>query len=324
MSQELAVEDDEIDLREWFAILWSHNALIALLTGLSICFAGYHALTTEKKFTARAIFQISQNDSSSGFSIPSELGALASLAGFGGGAQASDIDVLLERATGREFILDMQKKFKIERDTYFNPYNPNSDYKDPFWKATIKNIIGWQKTDFEKNAIIEGNIIGNYRENVVFGQTDSGAISISITHRDPQKASDYANNFMEEIRRLIASESNTAQERRLNYLSETLADALQEMEEAQKNLKNYALKNSAMAQENFISDSLKLDKIRMERRKAQEIADLLSIIDRLIKSGNLDSDSYKHCDQVTPCRRHRFSSYFGHERDYKCLGLARN
>ena len=35
-----------------------------------------------------------------------------------------------------------------------------------------------------------------------------------------------------------------------------LADALQDMEKAQENLKNYALKNSAMAQENFISGSL--------------------------------------------------------------------
>ena len=48
-----------------------------------------------------------------------------------------------------------------------------------------------------------------------------------------------------------------------------------------------------MAQENFISDSLKLDQIRMEMRKVQEIANLLSIIEDLIKSGNLDSNSYE-------------------------------
>ena len=112
-------------------------------------------------------------------------------------------------------------------------------------------------------------------------------------HIDPQKASDYANNFMEEIRRLVESESNTAQELRLNYLSETLADALQEMEETQKNLKDYALENSALAQDIFISDSLELDQMRMEKRKVGEIADLLTIIRDLIKSENLDGDSYE-------------------------------
>ena len=98
---------------------------------------------------------------------------------------------------------------------------------------------------------------------------------------------------MEAIRQMVEEESHASQELRLNYLSRTLADALQEMEEAQKNLKNYARTNSVMAEENFISDSLKLDEIRMEKRKVQEIADLLSVIENFIKSGNLDTKSYE-------------------------------
>ena len=96
--------------------------------------------------------------------------------------------------------------------------------------------------------------------------------------------------FMEEIRKLVEDDSKTSQALRLNYLSETLADALQDMEEAQKNLKDYALENSTMAQENFISDSLKLDQIRMEQKKFK-LPDLLTI-ENFIKSGNLDSESY--------------------------------
>ena len=48
-----------------------------------------------------------------------------------------------------------------------------------------------------------------------------------------------------------------------------------------------------MAQENFIADSLKLDAIRMEKRKAKEIANLMSILEGLIESNSLDSGSYK-------------------------------
>ena len=132
-------------------------------------------------------------------------------------------------------------------------------------------MIGWEKTEAEKKAIIEKNIIDNYRRNVVLDETNGGAISISVTHSNPQKASDYANNFMEEIRRLVENENATAQKLRLNYLSETLADALQDMEEARENLKNYALKNIAMAQENFIADSLELDQMRMEKRKVEKL-----------------------------------------------------
>jgi uncharacterized protein involved in exopolysaccharide biosynthesis len=291
MSNNANLEDDEIDLGELLAVLWSHKLLIALFTGLSIFLAGYNVLTTKKKFTASAIFQINQSSSGPTLNISGELGALASLAGFSTANPTSGSEALLERATGREFIIDMQEKFAFDRDPYFNSYDP--DYNDPFWKSTVKKLIGWEKTDFEKKAIIEKNIIRSYRANVVFEQTDSGSISISVTHDDPQKASEYANNFMEEIRILVEDESTTAQELRLNYLSETLADALQEMEEAQENLKNYALKNSTMARQNFISDSLKLDEIRMEKRKVEEIADLLFLIEGLIKSENLDERSYE-------------------------------
>ena len=69
MSHNSNLEDDEIDLSELFAALWSHKLLITLFTGLSIFLAGYYALTAEKKFTAKSIFQIEQNDSSSGFNI---------------------------------------------------------------------------------------------------------------------------------------------------------------------------------------------------------------------------------------------------------------
>ena len=291
MLQNSNPQDYEIDFSESLAALWAHKIFITLFVSFGLFLAGHKVITTEKKFTARSVFQIQQENSGSSFNLAKELGTLASFSGLVGSAKNNGIDALLERATGREFIIDMNTKFSIDRDLYFNNYNP--DYKDPVWKKTIKRIIGWQKTELEKNAIIENNVLSNYRANVLFDLTAGGAIEISVTHTDPQKASYYANGFMEEIRQVVEEESEASQELRLNYLSETLADALQEMEKAQEKLKNYTLENSALAQDNFISDSLKLDQTRMERRKVQEIADLLSIIENLIKSGNLDNNSYE-------------------------------
>ena len=185
----------------------------------------------------------------------------------------------------------MQKKLSLDQDIYFNQYDP--DYKDPYWKAAIKQIFGWKKTELEKNAIIENEILRNFRRNIWFDVTKGGAIEISVKHNSRQKASNYANGLMEEIRQMVEKESAASKELRLNYLSETLADALQEMEKAQKKLKEYALENSTLAQDNFISDSLKLDQIRMEKRKVIEIANLLSIIQNFINSGNLDDNSYE-------------------------------
>lgn len=292
MSQNPNFEDIEFDLGELLSALWAHKFLITLLTGLSIFTAGYYALSAEKKFTARAIFEISENNNSSGFKFPEGMGALVSVAGLVTNPSSSSVESLLERVKGGEFILNFNNKYSIDRDPYFNTYNP--DHKDPFWKATLKKIIGWQKTRGERIAIVEHNIARNYRKNVGIDKAKkSKTITLSVTHSKPEKAAYYANNIMEEIKLLVKSDSDKVYRSQMNYLSETLADALQDMEEAEKSLKNYTFENSALAQENFIKDSLKLDEMRMERRKVTEIGDLLSIVGSLVKTENLDASSFE-------------------------------
>ena len=76
--------DDEIDLRELFITLWAYKLFIAGACALGIFLGGYYALNADKEFTSTAIFKIDESKSSS-ISLGGELGALASLAGFGGG-----------------------------------------------------------------------------------------------------------------------------------------------------------------------------------------------------------------------------------------------
>ena len=291
MSNNSNSQSEEIDLKEIFAILWAHKTLIFLATILCIFLSTYYISNAKKEFTARAVFQIEQKGKS-GISLSGDMGVLAAIAGFNDEAGQMNFAALIERFAGREFILDVSESFSLARDPYFNTFDPN--YKDPMWKALIKKILGWQKTEAEKAAIIENNMIQNFKKNVAFQQNKkNGTIKLLVTHVSPEKASEYANGIMEQIRLLVKDEKNKYQKARLTYLSETLADALQDMEQAQEELKNYALKNSALAQENFISGSLKLDEIRMEKRKVEEISNLLTILESIIKSGNVDRNSYE-------------------------------
>ena len=105
---------------------------------------------------------------------------------------------------------------------------------------------------------------------------------------------------MDYTRTLVETENRKAQELKLSYLSETLADALQDMEAAQQNLKEYALKNSALAQENFISGSLKLDALRMEKREVMDISKVLNVVSNLIQSGNTSNEAYNNLRSTYP------------------------
>jgi uncharacterized protein involved in exopolysaccharide biosynthesis len=282
-------QDDEIDIAELFASLWSHKILIGLITGISIFLSGYHALTENKEYTASAKFKIKENDAGA-LNFTGELGTLASLAGLGG-AISSGSDSLLERLMEREFILIASEKLSLEDDLFFQTYDPTAT--DPLWKSIIKRLIGWKQPAQNDQAIIERTVIENYNKYVQVSETGGGAISISVTHKSPKLSAQYANSIMDEVRKLIVEEDEKNKDFRLTYLAETLADALQEMENAQNNLKSYALENSTAAKENFISGSLALDNLRMELRDANEFIATLEKLKALVQMGNLNLGSYE-------------------------------
>ena len=137
-------------------------------------------------------------------------------------------------------------------------------------------------------------------EYVAASISKAGGVEFSVTHTNPKLAARYSNTFMEQIRLLIEEEDNKSKEFRLSYLAETLADALQEMENAQSNMKEYALQNSTAAPENFIAGSIKLDSLRMEKREAEEFIYVLKKLGDLVKLGDLTVKSYEALKASSP------------------------
>ena len=182
----------------------------------------------------------------------------------------------------------------LETDPLFNNYiSGNNATAEKTLKTRIKNLIGWASRQPSRDAIIEKNILGNFQDLVEIDITKAGAFTIGVLHTNAKTAAEYANRLMGQIKKLIESENEIETERRLTYLSETLADALQELENSQKAYKEYVLINSAAAQENFMSRSLTLDSLRIERREAQEILSVLKVLEDIIKSNNLDEETYE-------------------------------
>ena len=296
MTETSYKNEHEIDLSELFTTLWHHKIWIAVVTSLFVFFSGYYSLTTTKQYTATAIFEIEQGGANN-LNIPSEFGALASIAGFGSVGN-SNSEILMERILEREFILKVSESLSLQEDPFFQTYDPTAI--DPIWKATIKKLIGWKKSDANKQYIIDSTIQKNYSEYVEASQTPGGAIKISVTHENPKLAAEYANQIMELVRQTVATEEEKSKEMRLSYLAETLANALQDMELAQQNIKNYTLENSAAAQENFIVGSLQLDALRLERREAEEFLSVLKTLRELVGSGDLDVSAYEVLRIRTP------------------------
>ena len=123
----------------------------------------------------------------------------------------------------REFILAANADLGFAADPDFNNYNP--DAVDPLWKATLKNLIGWVSVK-DVDAIVERNVLENYRKLIQVSETDGGALEVSVTNTDPVRAADYANALMDMITQMMEREQKAETDERLAYLSDTLATSL--------------------------------------------------------------------------------------------------
>ena len=73
---------------------------------------------------------------------------------------------------------------------------------------------------------------------------------------------------MDIVKNLIKTEKEDVSNERLTYLTETLADALQEVETSEQNLKDFTLNNTYGAEDSFLFSSFKLDELRRNVKKS--------------------------------------------------------
>ena len=284
------MEHDQVDLSEAFFMLWSKKVFIAIVTCISLIAAGQYLTISTKKYVASASFQLDLNNSRGGISLPSEFGALAALVG-AGSKSANSSDLIIERATEREFILLANEKLDFETDPFFNPFDPNE--VDAAWKKLIKIIIGWQNFEGSVAEITEENLLISYREFVQIITTEAGAFSIKVTHSDPDLASKYANGIMNLISELVSNEEATLARDRMNYLSMNLASSLTEMENAQKAVAEFIVKNSANPQETLMANSSKLKQLRSDMETVKRFLAGVRDIQKIVRTGPTENDYQK-------------------------------
>ena len=97
--------DDEIDLRELFAVLWAGKTKIIAITAVFAVVSVIYALSVPNQFKATALLAPAQQDSGGISGALGQLGGLASLAGVSiGGGDSSEAQVAQEIMKSWSFI----------------------------------------------------------------------------------------------------------------------------------------------------------------------------------------------------------------------------
>ena len=286
--------NNEIDLRELFATLWVYKLFIVSTCVLGVIFGGYYTQRLNKEYTSVAIFKLDANKPK-GMSIAGDLGAIVSLSGLG---TENPRAIKLDQIKGRIFIEKLDEKLNFQADTYFNTYNPNS--VDPNWKSVIKRIIGWQKSPTDTQEAIWQGIVRNYSKNVAINFTEEGSVQITITHEIPKRAAEIANVIMDTLITNAKNTKNKKQDQMLSYLSDTLAQALSDLESSQSKLKEFTLKNSALPLESFTAGSLELDALREQLNRTSKLHEAVAALSLMLQNKTTDQNNYFTLRQKFP------------------------
>ena len=286
---------DEIDLKELFLALWAYKYLIAALSIFVSIAAGIYALRAEKVYTASTIFALGESTSSFG-TLGGELGGLAALAGVKVGSGSGK--ALVERVRSRDFILEVATDLNLKNDELFNSYNPNSQTAK--WKASLKAVLGLQSATEDPVNMQIWSIVSSYEDLVSIELTDSGSIKISVKHTAPERAAQIANFLASKIILVLGQENEESVDKKLEYLSRTLADALQDLEKAQSALKQYSLENSTQAFESFAVGSVMLDEMRDQRETSAEDLAAIEALKSFLAADKTTLNDYRELRQSFP------------------------
>jgi hypothetical protein len=207
--------------------------------------------------------------------------------------------LLIERITARDFILEVAEELNLKSDSYFN--NFDHDKKDPRWKVAVKFILDWkEKKSVNPAQIADWNVLRSFNKNISITTTEAGAIEINVTHKIPEKAASIANHIVSKVIRMIKEETFNEVETRLDYLAGSLAEALQDFDNAEEALKRFTLVNNVQAEQSFAAGSIILDDLRTKRDASENQIKTIRILKQAYSRKAPDFEDYLALRQDHP------------------------
>ena len=205
--------DDDIDLREYWKALAARKRLVGLVVGVCFSASVVVSLLLPKTYASTASVLPPQDDSTLAptllSQLPSSLTGIAS--GLLGTSSTSDTWVgILGSQTVRDEII---RRFNL-REVYGDDY--------------IEDV----RTDLGKAVTID--------------ETKEGIVTVTVEDRDPKRAADMANAFIEELDRVNKKVATTSGGRIRVFVKRRLEETEKDLAGAEEEIKAFQEKNGAV------------------------------------------------------------------------------
>ena len=198
-------------------LIWDQRKFLARAAAAGFLLTLIIALLIPNEYTSTTRL-MPPEQSSSGMAM---LAAMAGKAGVGIGGLAGDF--LGMKSTGALFVGILQSR---------------TSQDDVVAKFDLRKVYGHERWQDTRDQLARNTSVVEDRK--------SGIISVSVTDRDKNRAASVAQEYVEELNRVITELNTSSAHRERVFLEERLGKVKQDLESAEKDFSEYASKNTAI------------------------------------------------------------------------------
>jgi uncharacterized protein involved in exopolysaccharide biosynthesis len=196
-------EEDEIDLLEYWRIIWKKRWLIIGIAFAAAVLAAGYSLTLPNIYRAEVVIAPVGEKGSQGISLGG-LGGLASMAGISLGGSAGDVEVNLAVLKSREFLWAFVKENKLKPVLF-----------EDAWDTESKSWREEEPTQWDAYRMLNGLLF-------VSSDKKSGLVTVAVEWTDAALAADWANDLVARLNIHLRQEALQRSKKTLGYLNDEL------------------------------------------------------------------------------------------------------
>ncbi|MBD2859279.1 LPS O-antigen length regulator [Spongiibacter sp. KMU-158] len=221
-------QDDEIDLKELFLVLWKGKFLIIAITAFFAVAGVIFALMKPNVYQSSALVAPAQDGGGAG-RLSGQLGGLASLAGISlGGGNGSDPTVVAkEILQSRAFLADFIHRHQLEVSLMAaTGWNLGGEVWELDQEIYSRETGSWQLDDDGKSLEpTDWDMVKKFKGLLSVSESkDTGMVTIAIKSLSPVAAKDWVQKLVKDINEHMRAQDIEDAEARIGYLEKKLSE----------------------------------------------------------------------------------------------------
>ena len=247
--------DDEIDLRELFAVLWAGKIKIIVITAVFAVASVIYALSVPYQYKATALLAPAQSDGGGLSGALGQLGGLASLAGVSlGGGESGEAQIAQEIMKSWSYIEGFIADNNIAVEVYaaegWSKGSNELQIDDDLYDTETKIWSVENDTTGEVGPPSSWKLFESFSERLTVSEDKkSGLVSVSIEYYSPQIAKQWVDMYVQSINRFMQQRQVDKVTRNINYLQEQIEKtSIAQMQEVFYTIIEEQTKNKMLAE----------------------------------------------------------------------------